>query len=158
MQRNRMLNKARYLELPFTGTAAYWKGHTSGKLRIEDVKEENAVRFSVDFPENVDRWVYPQYKLQLPQESLQGAAGIAFDVRVEADDMKTKFTGVNLRGTYNGLHSAGFKVPTSRWETRNVIFSKNFDLANTTLLEIGFNPLPQHFSYLIRNVRILYLD
>ena len=153
-----LLKRGRFLPLSAAGRADGWRAHSSGKLQIKEIPEEKAVRFTVDYPAGVDRWVFPQYQLQLPRESLKNAAGVVFEIRLAEPGMGYIPSRVNVRGTGDaqGVRTArGFN---EQWKTEVLAFPEFFDRDNARLLEIGFNPARNHFSYLIRNVRLFYLD
>ena len=106
------------------------------------------------FPDGVDRWVYPAYRLLLPQESLAGAAGIAFEIR-RLMPGKIIFSRVNAR--WDGLLTGeGFQPPETEWQERRVLFHSGFEPERIKELEIGFNPAEKKFSWMLRNIRIFY--
>lgn len=47
-----------------------WKANSSGTMEITNIEQENAVCFHVNFEQNTDRWVYPEYSLKFPDESM----------------------------------------------------------------------------------------
>lgn len=52
-----------------------WRNNSSGTMRSEYDKKEKAIRFDVEFPAFVDRWIYPEFILK-GNESLHGAKGV----------------------------------------------------------------------------------
>ena len=55
-------------------------------MTITNDPAEQAIRFETKFSARGDRWIYPTYELQLPQESLKNANSIVFDVKAEPSD------------------------------------------------------------------------
>ena len=131
-----------------------WSHHSSGSMTVAAVPEEKAVKFTVEFPDGVDRWAFPAYKLQLPQESLAGAAGIAFEIR-RLTPGGIVFSRVNARwdGRFTG---EGFEPPEAEWQERRVFFHSGFEPERIKELEIGFNPAEKSFGWMIRNIRVFY--
>lgn len=131
-----------------------WSHHSSGSMTVAAVPEEKAVKFTVEFPDGVDRWAFPAYKLQLPQESLAGAAGIAFEIR-RLTPGRIVFSRVNARwdGRFTG---EGFEPPETEWQERRVLFHSGFEPERIKELEIGFNPAEKSFGWMIRNIRVFY--
>lgn len=158
---NLLLKQGRFLALTSSSRATNWQEHSSGKMSIEDFPAEKAVRFTVDYPAGTaDRWIYPQYRLQLPRESLKKAAGIVYEIRLAEPEPGGRYipTRVHLRSAngYQGMRTNGHH--NEKWQTEVFTFSESFDKGNAEILEIGFNPPRNHFSFLIRNIRIFYLD
>lgn len=108
----------------------------------------------------MDRWVYPEYVLQLPQESLKGAAGISFEIRtdVPADKIsKCYLMAVMGREKEQGSSvDLPYDKPSAKWEERTVRFPDTIDPADIEQLRIGMNPQVDRPVYWIRNVKIVF--
>ena len=65
---------------------------------------------------------------------------------------------VNIRGLGDAQGMRTTRHFNEQWRTEVLAFPEFFDRNNARFLEIGFNPTRNHFSYLIRNVRLFYLD
>lgn len=151
---SRVKDFCRDVAMPTMLVPGNWSHHSSGKMTITAVPEEEAIKFTVEFPDGVDRWVYPAYRLLLPQESLAGAAGIAFEIR-RLMPGKIIFSRVNAR--WDGLLTGeGFQPPETEWQERRVLFHSGFEPERIKELEIGFNPAEKKFSWMLRNIRIFY--
>ncbi|AVM46768.1 hypothetical protein C5Q97_19440 [Victivallales bacterium CCUG 44730] len=137
-----------------------WRKNAAGGMEIGYDGNEQAVRFAVKFPPNVDRWVYPEYVLQLPQESLKGAAGISFEIRtdVPADKIsKCYLMAVMGREKEQGSSvDLPYDKPSAKWEERTVRFPDTIDPADIEQLRIGMNPQVDRPVYWIRNVKIVF--
>ena len=151
---SRVKDFCRDVAMPTMLVPGNWSHHSSGKMTITAVPAEEAIKFTVEFPDGVDRWVFPAYKLLLPQESLAGAAGIAFEIR-QLTPGKIIFSRVNARWD-NLLTGEGFPPPETEWQERRVLFHSGFEPARIKELEIGFNPAEKKFSWMLRNIRIFY--
>ena len=143
---NLLLKQGRFLPLAAAGRADGWRAHSSGQLQIKEIPEEKAVRFTVDYPTGVDRWIYPQYQLQLPRESLKNAAGIAFEIRLAEPGMGYVPSRVNIRGLGDAQGMRTTRHFNEQWRTEVLAFPEFFDRNNARFLEIGFNPTRNHFS------------
>lgn len=98
-----------------------WRKNAAGGMEIGYDGNEQAVRFAVKFPPNVDRWVYPEYVLQLPQESLKGAAGISFEIRTDVPaDKISKCYLMAVMGKEKEQGSSvdlPYDKPSAKWES-----------------------------------------
>ena len=107
----------------------------------------------------MDRWTYPEYVLQMPQESLKGAIGLSFEVRVFSASQINQMLVMAVMGTQkSGGESIYLSVPTpsEQWEERTVQFPTDLDPDRIRQLRIGVNPNTANITYLIRNVNVLY--
>ena len=152
---SRVGNFSRDVPMPAMLEPDNWSHNSSGSMTIAAVPEEKAVKFTVEFPDGVDRWAFPAYKLQLPQESLAGAAGIAFEIR-QLTSGRIKYSRVNARWD-DHFTGEGFARPEADWQERRVLFHSGFELERIKELEIGFNPAEKNFSWMIRNIRVFYI-
>lgn len=136
-----------------------WRHNSSGKMIISFDHKEKALRFQTEFPQGVDRWTYPEYVLQMPQESLKGAIGLSFEVRVFSASQINQMLVMAVMGTQkSGGESIYLSVPTpsEQWEERTVQFPTDLDPDRIRQLRIGVNPNTANITYLIRNVNVLY--
>ena len=121
---------------------------------------EKGIRFRTQFPAGVDRWTYPEYILQLPQESLRGAIGLSFEVKALPADKVMQMLVMAVMGTQREkgetVHLPVAK-PSEKWEERFVTFSEGqLDPDRIRQLRIGINSNADDITYLIRNVKVLY--
>lgn len=136
-----------------------WRHNSSGKMIISFDHKEKALRFQTEFPQGVDRWTYPEYVLQMPQESLKGAIGLSFEVRVFSASQINQMLVMAVMGTQKrGGESIYLSVltPSEQWEERTVQFPTDLDPDRIRQLRIGVNPNTANITYLIRNVNVLY--
>ncbi|MBS1369467.1 MAG: hypothetical protein HPZ91_05860 [Lentisphaeria bacterium] len=156
---SRMRQQSRKEELPGMMDPVNWRRNSSGKMTISFDKAENALRFRTEFPDGVDRWTYPEYVLQLPQESLKGAIGMSFEVKaLPAAKVKQMLVMAVMGEQKEGGESVNLAVaaPAEKWEERFVQFSGGLDPDRIRQLRIGLNSNTDDITYLIRNVKILY--
>ena len=137
-----------------------WRASSSGKLNISYDKQEQAVKFDVKFRPQTDRWIYPEYILQLPQESLKDAAGIAFEVKAEPAGAIKQMLAMFVNDLSNDRGKAVWlqvNPPDAKWQERVVSFHPEIPKPDKIrMLRIGFNLGKDHFTYYLRNFRILY--
>lgn len=156
---SQMRQQSRKEELPGMMDPVNWRHNSSGKMTISFDSAENALRFRTEFPEGVDRWTYPEYVLQLPQESLKEAIGISFEVKTLPAAKVKQMLVMAVMGTQKeGGESVNLAVeaPSEKWEERFVQFSGGLDPNRIRQLRIGLNSNTNDITYLIRNVNVLY--
>ncbi len=140
--------------------AERWVANSSGKMGISFDEAEGAVRFEVEFPAGADCWVYPEFPLALPGESLAGAVGLTFEVKAEP------LCGFCLvMAVLEDTHEVGERCDfnyrvTSAWSRVHIFFDEDapasFDPATVKMLRIGGNPSGGHYSYWIRDLKWLF--
>ena len=129
-----------------------WKANSSGRMTVDFDRKQQAVRFDVEFPQKVDRWCYPEFRLQLPQESLQGAYCIEFEVKAATSSpLPYALFWVRLDGK---LLRLPFEPPTEKWEKRSILLDA-LDGGKITALQLGTNPRG-NISLWVRNFKVLY--
>lgn len=150
--------ESRVESYPEMQDAGNWKANSSGRMVIANDPAEQAIRFETKFSGRRDRWVYPTYELQLPQESLKGANSIVFDVKAEPSDkvlfMLTMTVTQDEQGKFRTEHLRMPK-PSGDWKTCQVSLSKT-NPERIVKIRIGLNPNTDSITYWIRNIRILY--
>lgn len=156
----RITGLSRKVALPDTNDPSNWRQNSSGKMTITYDHAEKGIRFRTQFPAGVDRWTYPEYILQLPQESLRGAIGLSFEVKALPADKVKQMLVMAVMGTQREkgetVHLPVAK-PSEKWEERFVTFSEGqLDPDRIRQLRIGINSNADDITYLIRNVKVLY--
>ncbi len=150
--------ESRVESYPEMQDAGNWKANSSGRMVIANDPAEQAIRFETKFFGRRDRWAYPTYELQLPQESLKGANSIVFDVKAEPSDkvlfMLTMTVTQDEQGKFRTEHLRMAK-PSGDWKTCQVSLSKT-NPERIVKIRIGLNPNTDSITYWIRNIRILY--
>ena len=138
-----------------------WRRNTSASsCAISWDEGEKAVRFDVAWDDDcTDRWFYPVHELKMPQESLDGAEMIQFEVKSEQDKVENDFSAQNLMLVFgDGKASAlylPYQAPLGSWETRRVALVGAGPLADVAAVRIGANPKGSRCSFWIRNLAIL---
>ena len=154
-----MADSGRKVEMPQMVDPANWRKNASGAMTITYDAAEKAISFHTQFPPNVDRWTYPEYVLQLPQESLKGALGIGFAVKVsKASAVKQMLVMAVTGKQQEGGSSVNLQVknPVEQWEERFVQFPAGFDPGKVEQLRIGINALADDVTVQLRDIRIIY--
>ncbi len=146
---------------PRMADAANWRQNSAGKMTIRNDASESAIRFEVEFPPGVDRWVYPEYALSLPEESLKESCGLVFEVKAEQNpDKIRRMVVMGVEGPIKLVgkpHYLPGRAPSTEWEERVIWFDHpGLDPARLKALRFGFNVDANQLVYYIRNVRILY--
>ena len=58
-----------------------WTANSSGSMTISFDEAEQALRFDVTFPANVDKWIYPKFRVKSPV-TFNGAKTMTFDMKI----------------------------------------------------------------------------
>jgi hypothetical protein len=154
-----MTAESRQTAMPSMVDPANWRSNSSGKMEISYDEAAKAVRFRTVFPAGVDRWTYPEYSLQLPQESLKGAVGIGFEAKVSSAPGVAQMLVMAVRQeAKEGGRTVYLKVdaPKESWEERFAPIHPSLDPEQVKTLRIGLNSNVDDISCWIRNVRIFY--
>lgn len=154
-----MLANVRTLDMENMLDPLNWRKNSSGKMNIKYVSEEKAIQFDAVFPDGVGKWVYPEYVLQLPQESLAGATAVSFEIRTMG-----KRPGQSiLMAVYSDEKEHGqsiyFRFPTitEKWEKRTILLERSkIDPEKIKMLRIGMNPKESNSSFQLRNFKVYY--
>ena len=123
-------------------------------------ESEQAVRFDVGWNDTqTDRWLYPVYRLKLPQESLSGAKMIQFEVKSAQDKVENDFDTQNLMLLFGDKAKADrhipYLAPLGSWEMRYAELSDVDSLDDVTAFRLGANPRGTKCTFWIRNLAIL---
>lgn len=154
-----MLATGRKDDMPTMVDPANWRAYSSGKMQISYDKEEQALMCQVEFPPNTPKWVYPEYDLQLPQESLAHAKAIEFEVKHNFRSVNPAEVQVVIEksGKRNAVWLSYPPPAINKWEKRTVLFDrKKFDPADIVIVRIGMAPFVEKGTYWIRNIRIIF--
>ncbi len=152
------------IPLPGTKRAENWRINSSGTMHITDDVAEQAVCFRTQFPTS-HHWAYPEYILAQPEESLKNAAGLSFEIKVDAANAKEGYTDsvIFLSGGLGKENSSGsIKLPytaprSGEWQTIRLFFTGGEDihLENVRMIRIGLNPKLQQAEFKLRNIQVL---
>lgn len=143
-------------EMPQMLDPANWRKNTSGTTKIDYDETGTSIVFTTHFPAaEKNRWTYPEYALQLPQESLRGALGMEFEVKVSraSDVMQMLLMAVPEKGKDVYLKVS---PPGEKFETRFVPFPPSPDPAKIVRLRLGVNAHGEDITVSVRNIRIFY--
>lgn len=136
-----------------------WRNNSSGKMKTSYDKTEKAIRFDVEFPQHGDRWIYPEYILDLPGESFKGARGVAFEMKTTPSmPQESVFMAVMSKEKEHGKAVyIRFPMPDTEWEERLLCFDEFVPHPeNIEMFRLGENPLKNNQTFWIRNLRIFY--
>ena len=105
-------------------SAGAWKRNTSAQTygaAFDDAGQ--AMRFDFGWTDpSVDRWFYPVHELSLPQEGLEGARMMEFEVKSAQDKVENDFAGQYLMLVHaDGSKEAKmlpYNAPVGKWERR----------------------------------------
>lgn len=132
-----------------------WRKNSSGELTASYLDAERAISFATKFPANIDRWTYPEYELQLPQESLKGAQAIAFEAK-SSDPAAIRQMLVMLVLKDKKTVSLKTPVPRGEWGEILVRIPPEISTGDIVKLRIGINSRRDEVTYCLRNMRIFY--
>ncbi len=141
-----------------------WRANAAGKSKMEITRNdsEQSIRFRTKFdPAVSDRWTYPEYLLDLPQESLKDAIGIGFEVKASNPDAVKQMYAMAVKGAEKEtgetiLLPAG--KPAKEWEARLVMLPGDLDPAEVKQLRFGVNSGSSDITLELRNIRIYYAN
>lgn len=157
---DKMVSEGRVVELINAADPQNWRKNASGRMEISFDRQEHALSFRTKFPPNVaDRWVYPEYILQLPQESLRGASGVSFEYRATP---ATAVKQMLLMAVFSREKEHGYAInlqvrkPSESWQNCVLPIDKIGDPGKIEMLRIGVNSNAEEITYQIRNFKVLY--
>lgn len=164
---SREVKFAKKLELDGIQNPKRWYPNSSGKMTTFFDEKAGAICFEVDYSPGVDRWIYPEFPLNLPRETFANATGVSFEIKVEATEpmKEAYFMVVYRKGITDGHHPGPnddafirYPIPSGKWETRTLSFNEfvTKDPAKITKIRLGVNPKSDHIRYWIRNLQIVY--
>ena len=123
------------------------------------------MKFSVKFKPGTDFWIYPEYILNMPAESMKGAIGISFDIKAGQKGGSKEYSTSLLMAVMENAHELGvdrrfeYKKPSSEWQRAFIMFedsSPGFSPDNVKLLRLGMNPKEDELTYWIKNVKVYF--
>ena len=164
LQFSNMLKTTRQQPWHEAGDPGRWMTNSAGKQNISYDEAEKAVVFRTEFPRGVDRWTYPVLQLQLPQESLAGAYGVAFNYKVADPALIKQSLLMAVTGDDKERGKATyiqFTVPDGEWNEIVVPFPPEIDPDDIRMLRLGHNVETKGgdiFEAKMRNFRVLYMD
>ena len=150
-----MNSSGRKIKMPQLLDPANWRRNSAGTVTIEHDASEQAIRFTTRFPAGANRWSYPEYTLQLPQESLAGALGVAFEAKVSkpAAVQQMLLMAVPQAGKDVYLKT---DQPAGEYKEHFIAFPSDLDTGKIVKLRLGVNALEDEIAVSVRNVRIFY--
>ncbi len=156
-----MLAAGRCDDMPSMVDPNNWRPYTSGKMKISYDSGEEAIKCQVEFPPNIPRWVYPEYVLQLPQESLAHAIAIEFDVKhnfiSRVDPAEVQVVVEDKKGKRRDIWLSYPPPPKDKWGKITVLFDrKKLDPADIRIVRIGMCPKSAEGTYWFKNVKIIF--
>lgn len=150
-----MAGSGRKLEITAMLDPVNWRKNASGEMQIAYDEMEEAIRFHTVFPAIEDRWSYPEYELQLPQESLKGALGIALEAKVSSPAAVRQMLVMAVPG--EGERDLYLRVaPDGEWEKLTVQFPAGFEPDRIRRLRIGVNSAAGEITVWLRKIRFVY--
>ena len=135
---------------------ALWIRNDSGQTFSCTCDEaEKAIRWDVGWTGETGPWFMPLHELRLPEESLEGAKMIEFEVKsaqdkVENDYNSAVFMPAWADGRSQNLHYA---PPGFNWEVRRVALPP--DAGGIVSFRLGGASRGRQLTFWLRNVRIL---
>ena len=150
-----MNSSGRKVEMPQMLDPENWRRNAAGTMEIRYDENDRAIRFETKFPTGANRWSYPEYTLQLPQESLEGAIGIGFEAKVSKPSavLQMLLMAVPEKGKDVYLKS---DAPGGEFREHFIAFLPGLDAGGIRKLRLGVNALEDEISVSVRNIRIFY--
>ena len=86
------LQECEKIKLNATSPQAWRKNDSADRTKISFDEKEQAVRFDLEWDKDeTDRWFYPEYILELPQEEFNDAKSLLFDVKTDQEKVENDF-------------------------------------------------------------------
>lgn len=158
-----ILKVGRRRDMPRMLNPENWRKNSAGRMTISYDAIENAITFHTRFaPETKDRWSYPEFLLQLPDESQKNLLGVAFEVKVSRSaDIKQ----MALMAVRDREHEAGdyaiisLSPPGEEWrECFASYLVPHLRPEKIKQLRLGVNTLSDDVTVSFRNIRFIYKD
>ena len=133
-----------------------WHANAAGKMTIQTVPEEGAIRFHTRF--SPSGWAYPEYFLNLPKESLQDVIAISFEIRAKKfGDRRYPYSKVQFvhDRSRNDFSQVDYPPPTPEWSSRMVIVPESVRMRPVYRLRIGLGTAETEMEFQLRNIRLL---
>ena len=125
-----------------------WTANSSGSMTISFDEAEQALRFDVTFPANVDKWIYPKFRVKSPV-TFNGAKTMTFDMKIApTPDFNGFVTCLLMLGGRAGYTPA----EPGQWKTITLDLS-HLDLNSADELQLGMNPKYLKHTYFVKNIR-----
>jgi len=143
-----------------------WRHNSSGTSTFRFDEAEQAVKVSTVFAEKADGaradyWVFPEYVLDLPKESLVGAVAVSLDLKFVQGSGSTRVTSPLVMFAYQDANEKGkydsvtYGSPTGEWQK----FTVPIDGTRTDqykMIRIGMCPTAPQIDYWMRNITLHY--
>ncbi len=143
------LEHARSVRLD-TSNPKRWRANASGKMTIEADPTGDAMLFKVLCGPG-DRWVYPEYDLKLPAESMAKATAVRFEWRSSGN---CRQGNLMLAGEGEKTRILAAGTPAGEWKSQTVLLPPGG--AEVKTIRIGVNPREDEYEFQLRNLEILY--
>lgn len=158
-----LLASCRLVELSRWRDPAAWKRNTSAQQYNAAWDEaEQALRFDIAWTRPEDRWFYPIYELNLPEEAMDDALMFEFQVKSAQDKVENDFNCQNLMLVYRDGKTPDkflpYAAPLGAWETRRVELSSGRpgeSAGAVKAIRLGANPRGMKCTYWVRGLRLL---
>ncbi len=128
-----------------------WRSNTSGKMTVSQTPAGDAVIFKVDFGSG-DKWMYPEYTLAQPAESMEKASAVRFEWRGSGACREANLMLVDETGKAEVIK---VENPRPEWRTETIQLPSSGK--KIKLLRLGVNPLDMEYELQVRSVEILRL-
>ena len=154
------LSSCERMPLSWQSPDAWTRNTSAPSYRTTWDEKEGAVRFEMSWEgSSADRWFYPVYRLKAPEESVEGAAMLEFEVKAAQDKVENDFTNAYVMLLLSGGKKdryVTYSHPIGEWERRRVdILPPGREKENVIGFRIGCNPIGKRLTYWIRNVGLL---
>ena len=124
-------------------------------MTIRSIPEEGAVGFHTRF--SSPGWAYPEYFLNLPEESLQDVIAISFEIRAKKfSDRRYPYSKVLFvhDRSKNDFSQVNYPPPTPEWSSRMVIVPESVRMRPIYRLRIGLGTAENEMDFQLRNIRL----
>lgn len=145
-------------ELDWRNVKRWITNSSSPDEQITWDEKEQAVRidthWEIGSPGESDRWFFPQYRLNLPLESLEKAVMVTYEAKCSQDKVENDYSSARTYFVTNEKMTDVLVTPSSfEYDTRHVEVPESVK-DKSVAIEFGGHPMGHRVSYWIKNVRI----
>lgn len=134
-----------------------WRANSNGEMTITQ-DTGGGIIFKTRFRDK-GGWSYPEYVLKLPDESMEHAMAISFEVKARQSGNEPKFgsPGIMLSNAENVWKLQPLKQsPTSEWRSETIFLPEAMNKKEAVLIRFGMSGFGQELEFGVRNIRVYF--
>ena len=161
--RHALLENSCAIPLGISHAERWHRNDSADSFAVAADEADGSCRFSLLWRDRRDKWLYPQYELDLPVEDLEDADLLVFEARLTGDKPGATYHRVCFIGP-DGEKGVNLPLPTEQWSEYQIDLKDGnqagdgkpgIETADIRRLAFGCNPKGTNVEYSVRNARIL---